>query len=109
MAKLLEERVPRFLDNLEKSLKANDKSEEWVVSDKMTYADVVLFQFIRGYRSSAKEHWESNNDIPLIKAHTARMEALPAVKAFLESDRCTKMEEGWPYAEAPNIATEGFM
>ena len=42
-ATFMKERVHRFLDNLEKSLKANDKSDEWVMSSNMTYADVVLF------------------------------------------------------------------
>ena len=55
--KFLEERVPKFVGNLENTLKANKKSTEWVVSDKMTYADVVLYQFIRGYRSSQKDHY----------------------------------------------------
>ena len=64
---------------------------------------------MRGYRSSQKAHYGENANIPLIKAHTARMEAVPAVKAFMESDRRTKMEEGNPFAEEPDVGTDSFM
>ena len=87
----------------------NKKSNEWVVTDKITYADVMLYQLVRGYRSSAKEHFEANGDIPLVKAHAARMEALPTVKAFLESNRCTKMESGYACAKKPDIGVDSFM
>ena len=105
----MKERVPKYLAHLENCLKANKKSSEWVVSEKMTYADVMLYQFVRGYRSSQKAHYEENADIPLIKAHTSRMEAVPSVKAFMESDRRTKMEEGTPLAEEPDVGTNSFM
>ena len=91
----LKGRFPRFMKTLEDTVKANE-SNGWVLTDKMTYADIMLFQFMRGYKTSQKAHWDENGDIPSIKAHFAKMMTVPAVKTFMESDRRTKMEEGNP-------------
>ena len=48
----LKDRLPKFLANLEACLKANTKSEKWVVGETVTFADAVLFQLIRGYKTS---------------------------------------------------------
>ena len=37
------ERLPKFLNSIERALKANKWGTGWVVTDKMTYADVVVF------------------------------------------------------------------
>ena len=88
----LKSRLPRFLGNLENSLKANTKSEDWAIGESLTFADAVLFQLIRGYKTSQREHYAANESIPLIKAHTLRMYNLPAIVEFMASDRSTKME-----------------
>ena len=75
----------------------------------MTYADVMLFQFVRGYKTSQKTHYEENATIPQVKAHFAKMMTVPAVAAFMASDRRTKMEEGNPFAEEPMVGTDTFM
>ena len=53
----------------------------------MTYADVVVFNLIRGYRSSEKDHYTANESIPLLKAHAAKMEEEPKIKDYLASSR----------------------
>ena len=39
----LKDRLSKYLANLENCLKANKKSTEWAMSEKMTYADVMLY------------------------------------------------------------------
>ena len=111
IAAFMETRLPRFLAVLEKAYAANTTGSGWVVGAKMTFADVVLFNFIRGYRSSQPKHYADNAAIPLMKAHTAKMDALPRVKAFLASDRCTAMEAetSSPLAEKPHVQVNSFM
>ena len=111
IAAFMETRLPRFLAVLEKAYAANTTGSGWVVGAKMTFADVVLFNFIRGYRSSQPKHYADNAAIPLMKAHTAKMDALPRVKAFLASDRCTAMEAetSTPLAEKPHVQVNSFM
>ena len=66
---------------------------------------------MRGYSTSLKEHYNANATIPLLKAHTARFYQDPKVKAFLESDKCTKMEapDASPTAQAPQVQLNSFM
>ena len=53
-----------------------------------------LETLVRGWRSSAPEDWAGKCDgLPLLKAFTAHMDSEPRVRAFLQSDRCTKMED----------------
>ena len=89
-------------------MKAN-KRNGWVLTEKMTYADVMLFQFVRGYKGSQKTHFEENENIPSIKAHFEKMLTVPRVKAFMNSDRRTKMEEGNPLGEGGVTGTDTFM
>ena len=111
IAQFLEERLPRFLLVLERACAANATGSGWVVGGALSFADVVLYQFIRGYRTSQPAHYAANATVPRIKAHMAKMDALPAVKAFIASDRCTKMEAptSSPLAEKPNVQVNSFM
>ena len=103
------ERLPKYLGAIEKCLGMS--ASGFAVGDKLTYADIILFQFVRGYRSSMKAHFASNESIPLLKEHTARIEADERVAAFLVSDKCTKMEQGEPLAppDSGRVQTNSFM
>ena len=111
IAAFMESRLPRFLAVFERAFAANPTGSGWAVGGALSFADVVLYNFARGYRSSQPAHWAANAAIPLLKAHAAKMDALPRVAAFLASDRCTKMEAptSSPLAEKPNVQVNSFM
>jgi len=101
MAAWSAERLPSYLSQFERALAYNNGGDGgggsgFLVGDAMSVADVALFQLMRGYRSSLPAHFAANADIARVKAHTAKIEALPDVAAFLASDKCTKMEGGPP-------------
>ena len=48
---------------LEKALLMNGGGKGYFVDDKMTIADLVVYNFMRGYRSSQKDHYAQNQGI----------------------------------------------
>ena len=58
-----------------------------MIGDKLSFCDVAILCFLRGYKGSATEHYESNTTIPLLKAFDLRIREEPKIKAFLASDR----------------------
>ena len=49
----------------------------------MTFADIVVFNFIRGWITSQPEDYKSREDIPLLKDFAKRMYEEPRVKHSL--------------------------
>ena len=96
---------------LEKALKMNNQGKGFYIGDTMTIADLVVYNFMRGYRSSAKDHFNSNINIPTIKEFIQRMDSNEKIAAFLKSDRCTKMEDpnNTPLSKAPLVQVNSFM
>eukprot|EP00944_MAST-04C_sp_MAST-4C-sp1_P012816 g12816.t1 len=111
VAIFLENRLPVFLDMLEKALLMNGGGKGYFVDDKMTIADLVVYNFMRGYRSSQKDHYAQNQSIPTIKQFVNRMDKDEKIDAFLKSDKCTKMEnpENTPLSKAPLVQVNSFM
>mmetsp|Transcript_11339 Transcript_11339/g.18975 ORF Transcript_11339/g.18975 Transcript_11339/m.18975 type:complete len:250 (-) Transcript_11339:152-901(-) len=106
----LEERLTKHLKFFQNALKANNDGTGFFIGSSLTTADLWVFQMLRGYRSSEKEHFNNNKDIDLLKAWLKRMEAEDKIAAFLKSDKSTKMEAetSGPVAEAPNVITNSF-
>ena len=96
---------------LEKALLMNGGGKGYFVDDKMTIADLVVYNFMRGYRSSQKDHYAQNQSIPTIKQFVNRMDKDEKIDAFLKSDKCTKMEnpENTPLSKAPLVQVNSFM
>lgn len=111
IARFMNERLPLFMKNLELALQKNNNGASYYFGDKLSIADVVVYQFIRGYRSSQKEAFEKDESIPCIKKLVALMETRDDIGQFLASDRCTAMESesASPLAEAPNVQVNSFM
>ena len=87
------------------------KENIWLFEYLYLISNFYCYQLMRGYSTSLKEHYNANETIPLLKAHTARFYQDPKVKAFLESDKCTKMEapDASPTAQAPQVQLNSFM
>ena len=110
MKKFVADRLNMYLMQFEKVFE-RQKSKPYLVGSNLTIADLVVYNLMRGYRSTLKDHYEANTTIPLLKQHTVHMEALPPIKAFLESDHCTKLEAetSKPDAQEPYVQTNSFM
>ena len=111
IATFMANRLPIFLEFLEKALLMNGNGTGFYVGDAMTIADIVVYNFIRGYRSSQREHFKTNDTIPSIKAFMDRMDTDEKIKSFLDSDRCTKMEDpnNTPLSKSPLVQVNSFM
>lgn len=96
---------------LEANLAANNGGKGFLFGNSMTFADVTLFQLIRGFRSSRPKEFKAADYMPLIKAHTQRMESDQRIKDFLASDKSTKMEDATstPTAKPPHVQVNSFM
>ena len=111
IAGFMENRLPIFLENIEKSLLMNDGGKGYFVGETMTIADIVVYNFMRGYRSSQQEHFANNSGIAAVKAFVQRMDEHEGIKAFWESDQCTKMEnpDNTPLSKPPLVQVNSFM
>ena len=109
MEVFVKDRLNMYLMQFEKVLERQKST--YFVGQYLTVADLVVYNLMRGYRSSLKDHFTTNELIPLLKQHTAHMESLPPIKEFLESDHCTKLEAATstPDAQEPYVQTNSFM
>jgi glutathione S-transferase len=84
----LEARVPKFFDYFESILQRNPDSDEWLVGDALSYADLSLFQVIAGMRYAfPKAMKRLESDYPLLVALHDRVAARKRIKAYLKSKR----------------------
>eukprot|EP00656_Telonema_subtile_P021350 TRINITY_DN2237_c0_g1_i3.p2 TRINITY_DN2237_c0_g1~~TRINITY_DN2237_c0_g1_i3.p2 ORF type:complete len:158 (+),score=41.85 TRINITY_DN2237_c0_g1_i3:497-970(+) len=111
IAAFLADRLPVYVSVMERQLAANGDGQGVLIGESLSFADIAVFSFLRGWRSSAAVHWNEFNDAPLLKAFAARMAAEPRVRAFLDSEACTKMEDprNTPLAEPPLVQVNSFM
>lgn len=83
-----EHRVPKFLQYLETVLQRNPSGDSWLVGDKASYVDLSLFQIVAGLRYAFPRLMQSlERKYPRVVALHARVEALPRIAAYLQSDR----------------------
>jgi glutathione S-transferase len=81
-------RVPKFLGYFEKVLDRNPASSGCLVGDKITYADLSLFQIVAGLRYAFPKLMRAiEKKYPKVMALHDRIEAQPRITAYLKSDR----------------------
>eukprot|EP00092_Neocalanus_flemingeri_P066805 GFUD01081434.1.p1 GENE.GFUD01081434.1~~GFUD01081434.1.p1 ORF type:complete len:247 (-),score=48.85 GFUD01081434.1:131-871(-) len=85
--KFLASRLSTFLQFFEDNLKINDGGRGFMIGSSLSFADVAILNMLRGYRGSASQHFQDNQEIPLLKALETRLEEEPGIKSFLGSDR----------------------
>lgn len=82
------ERVPKFLDWFEIILERNPAGPDHLVGDRLTYADLSLFQVISGLSYAFPRLMERlYGDYPKIAAVSAAVAKHPRIAAYLKSDR----------------------
>ena len=72
-----------------KQLSASLGSQQWLLGDKISYVDFVLYDVLTNWLELEKDLLDG---LPNLQQLRARFEALPAIKAYMASDRFIK----WP-------------
>lgn len=82
-----EQRVPKFLGWFETILERNPKGPEFLVGEKLTYADLSLFQIVGGMDYAfPKLMARIGGDYPKLRALHERVKARPNIASYLASD-----------------------
>ncbi|XP_070540881.1 glutathione S-transferase-like isoform X2 [Ptychodera flava] len=84
--------LPLKMARLEKTLEANNGGKGFLVGNKVTHADFVLFNVIETVENLAKamEKGDMLDNYPLIKDHTKRIRELPTLQDYLKDRPDTK-------------------
>ena len=112
IAEFLEARLPVFTGVLERQLASNSEGGGYYIGASMTFADIAVYQLVRGWRSSQPIHWEASKaSHPLLVGFASRMDSEARVAAFLASDKSTQMEDprNSPLAKEPLVQVNSFM
>jgi len=82
-----EHRLPKFLGYFERVL-ADNPDSGWLAGDRLTYADLSLFQVVEGLRYAFPEATARvERDTPRASLLRERVAGLPKIAAYLASDR----------------------
>ena len=73
------------MDEFEECLKEHYDGKYFMVSKKMTFADVAILCLLRGYKASEPDHYAFNDTIPLLKALEKRLREDPRIEEYLNS------------------------
>jgi glutathione S-transferase len=83
-----ENRLPKFFDYFEAVLARNPHGSDWLAGDRLSYADLSLFQLLEGLRYAFPRTMQTlEPSYPLILALHDRVIARPRIKAYLKSKR----------------------
>ena len=87
-------RLHHWLNHFEHHYLNNNPSggAGFFVGTRLTYVDVMMYHVLTAAASQFPEAWGGNNAIPHIKAFRERMEALPAIAEFIQSERYRPFE-----------------
>lgn len=80
--------IPGRLSEMNKFLEGKD----YILGSKISYADFLLYESVQWYRTFAPEVFEKAPEIATINNFQKRIENLPQIKAYLESEDFKK----WP-------------
>ena len=107
----VEQRLPKYLDWLEKVLGRNRRSRgEWLVGTDRTYVDLSAFQIVEGLRYAFPNAMARHEPrIPLLVALRDRVAARPRIAAYLKSKRRQPFNQmgifrHYPELDAPSRA-----
>lgn len=82
---MMKERIMPMLKQLSAALGA----QQWLLGDKISFVDFLLYDVLSNWLELEKDLL---GELPTLQQLRTRFEALPAIKAFMQSDRFIK----WP-------------
>ena len=98
-----EHRLPKFLGYFERVL-ADAPASGWLAGDSFSYADLSLFQVLEGLRYAFPEATARvERDTPRVSLLRDRVAELPAVAAYLASDRRIPFNEDGIFRHYPEL------
>ncbi|GIZ53049.1 glutathione S-transferase [Noviherbaspirillum aridicola] len=101
-ADFIESRIPKFLGYFETVLAR--AGGEWLVGDRVSYADLSLFQVVAWLRYAFPRAMQRLGDShPLVGALHDRVAARPHVKAYLKSERRLSFSEDDLFRHYPEL------
>lgn len=99
-AGFVKERIPKFLGYFERVL----GKREWLAGERLTYADLSLFQVIEGLRYAFPRAMEAMaKDYPGLAGLRDRVAARPRIAAYLESPRRLPFSEEGIFRHYPEL------
>lgn len=97
-------RIPKFLNWAERVLKANPAGDTWMAGDRLTHADLSLFQVVEGLRYAFPKAAERTlKATPRLLAVRHRVADLPRIKAYLASSRRLPFNEDGIFRRYPEL------
>jgi glutathione S-transferase len=106
-AEFCRERMPKFLQWFERILKQNPAGERFLVGNRMSYADLSLFQLVEGLRYAFPQAAERTlAGTPLVVALHRRVATQPRVAAYLRSARRISFNEQGIFRNYPELDVE---
>jgi glutathione S-transferase len=103
-ANFCSERMPKFLRWFERILSQNPAGDRWLVGNRMSYADLSLFQLVEGLRYAfplAAERVLSR--APRVVGTHSRVASQPRVAAYLRSERRIAFNEEGIFRRYPEL------
>ncbi|HSW20635.1 MAG TPA: glutathione S-transferase [Ramlibacter sp.] len=98
------ERMPKFLKWFERILKQNPAGERFLVGNRLSFADLSLFQLVEGLRYALPKAAERTlAGAPLVVALHRRVAAQPRVAAYLRSERRIPFNEQGIFRNYPEL------
>ena len=103
-AQFRDERLPKFLGWLERVLARNPAGDRHLVGDRISYADLSLFQLVAGLRYAFPRAMErAEADAPLVAALHDRVAARPRIRRYLDSPRRLAFNEQGIFRHYPEL------
>lgn len=103
-----EHRLPKFLGYFERVLASNPFGDGQLAGERITYADLSLFQIVEGLRYAFPRAMERvEPDHPRVTALHASVRARPRVAAYLASERRIPFNEDGIFRHYPGLDDPG--
>jgi glutathione S-transferase len=97
-------RLPKFLAYFERVLGANPAGVAWLAGDRLTYADLSLFQVVEGLRYAFPRAMQRlEPDHPRVTALHARVRERPRISAYLAAGRRIPFNEDGIFRHYPEL------
>lgn len=101
---LREERLPKFTAYFEQVLERNPAGPQHLVGNALSYADLSLFQLLRGWRYAFPRAMSRlAPEMPLQSALVSRVAAVPNIAAYLTSPRCQSFNQDGLFRHYPEL------